>query len=200
MGSTFLPGANTPPSSDSRFARTDNEADEDNIHVFPALERIHIVLSTLSHPISSTLLRPLEVAANTLTHARISNVDSAAQGMKLVDALTPDDHIEQSPFATFIGLFPSLVLPALCHVAIQYTLRGENEPEVGGPQSFVSAFNAHDGRTGHMYLFGDRERPPSYWRNRVEEEWLDRIEGGYGCWVQNIEQEGARWEDLNNVA
>ncbi|KAJ8454489.1 hypothetical protein ONZ51_g12994 [Trametes cubensis] len=148
MGSTFLPGANTPPSSDSRFARTDNEADEDNIHIFPALERIHIVLSTLSRPISSTLLRPLEVAAHTLTHARISNVDSAAQGMKMVDTLIPNDHIEQSPFATFIGLFPSLVLPALCHVAIQYTLRGENKPEAGGPQSFVSAsFDAHDGKT-----------------------------------------------------
>ncbi|KAH9899543.1 hypothetical protein C8Q73DRAFT_663217 [Cubamyces lactineus] len=179
---------------DSKSARVDEESDENN--TFPALRRTHIMLGTMSRPISHALLRPLDVAANTLAHVRFSNVDGAAMSMGLIGALsTSDVYLDifgQPPPGT--SLFPSLVLPTLHHVAIQYTLRGEHEAEAGvlqPPTTAVQVYNfeAHEGKISHMahmYLFSDREHVDRHWRSREKGEWLDRIEGACGCWTQSI--------------
>ncbi|KAI0329526.1 hypothetical protein GY45DRAFT_1324807 [Cubamyces sp. BRFM 1775] len=205
MGSTFLPDADVESGPDPGSPTIDKFNSDEN-SIFPALKRIHIILSSLSRPLSPALLRPLDVAANTLTHVRISNVDSATMSMGLIGALTPDVYVGifgQPPPTT--SLFPSLVLPTLRYLTVQYILRGEHEAEARGSQPptttvQVRDFEAHDGKIGRMYLLSDGEHIHTHWCNQLKEEWSDQIEGGYGYWVGRKEEEGARWKHSESTA
>ena len=200
-GFTFLPGADvhSGPTSESP-ARVDGRS-----NTLPTLKRIHIVLGK-TRPISSALLRPLHVAADTLTHVRISNVDITAMRMDLAGALVPSfytDVFGQSPPAS---LFPPLALPALREVTIQNTSGDEfevtavaSQPPTGVATVRTHNFGARDGGTGRIYLIEDRHRLDSHWCDRLKEEWLDRMDGGRGCWVQSAEEEGTRWKNIQSL-
>ncbi|KAJ8454490.1 hypothetical protein ONZ51_g12995 [Trametes cubensis] len=153
-GFTFLPGADvhSGPTSEPP-ARVDGRS-----NTLPTLKRIHVVLGK-TRPISSAILRPLHVAADTLTHVRISNVDMTAMSMDLAGALVPSfytDVFGQSPPAS---LFPPLALPALREVTIQNTSGGEfgvtavaSQPPTGVATVRTHNFGARDG--------GDRSHIP----------------------------------------
>ncbi|KAI0331327.1 hypothetical protein GY45DRAFT_1322624 [Cubamyces sp. BRFM 1775] len=200
-GFNFLPDANVQSGSASGSAGVN---DRNNNTRFPALKRAHIALG-ISRPVSSLILRPLLVATATLTHVRISNV--AAMSRALAGALVPNvdaNFFPEQPSPT--SLFPPLVLPALRHVTIQNTSRGEHGAAIAtsleSPTAAVQMhkFDTRDGETGRMYLIEDRQRLDSHWRDRLKEEWLDRMDGGRGCWVQSAEEEDTRWKNIQSTS
>ncbi|KAH9899545.1 hypothetical protein C8Q73DRAFT_639064 [Cubamyces lactineus] len=202
MGFTILPNADLQSGSASGSARATDESSESS--TFPTLKRVHIVLGE-SRPVSSMLLLPLHVAAGTLTHLRISNVDIVAMGVDLAGALVPEVYLDFFGQPPPTSLVPSLALPTLRHLAVQNTSRdiGAAAAAVASqsPSAAVQIYNfeARDGGPGRLYLYEDRQRLDSHWRDRLKEEWLDRVDGGRGCWVRSAEEEDARWKNIQST-
>ncbi|KAH9847134.1 hypothetical protein C2E23DRAFT_527675 [Lenzites betulinus] len=178
---------------------------------FPALERLHLVCGRHRDFLLRDTLAQLPHLAPGLTHLRISNATYTHEHcipvfLRAAVGLPPADsqHIGtgynaaeaplRAPFAADDGDVRAL-LPSLRHVVV-HSVPPPSAGTAGGPyKEYVAlmgalhAIGAACQATSDVRVRTTRSARAKQrcWEQVVETHWLDRIEGGHGCWVGRFE-------------
>ncbi|KAI0675124.1 hypothetical protein C8Q78DRAFT_965710 [Trametes maxima] len=195
-----LPGASPPSSPLSRLPRKTETPTSKTPSIpharFPALERLHIVCGRHRDFILRDTLVHLPRLAPALTHLRISNAtythEHCIPGF-LHDALgipPPAAAVYPAPAPDAdVDVRPGL--PALRRVIV-HSVPPPSTGTCGNPQrEYVVLVNAVNTLRAACDLTSDvrvramrgERAKHRVWERVVESHWLDRIGGGYGCWV-----------------
>ncbi|KAI0821631.1 hypothetical protein BC628DRAFT_1329076 [Trametes gibbosa] len=174
---------------------------------FPVLERVHLICGRHRDFVLRDTLTHLPRLAPSLTHLRISNTTythehcipaflRAAVGLPGPDphhtptALYAAESPVRAPFEEGDGGVRAL-LPALRHVLV-HSVPPPSAGTAGGPykeyMALTGALNAISAACEgtldvRVRITRSARAKQRCWEQVVETHWLDRIEGGHGCWV-----------------
>ncbi|KAI0371597.1 hypothetical protein BV20DRAFT_1043236 [Pilatotrama ljubarskyi] len=165
---------------------------------FPALERVHFI-SSKSDKVVAALHA---IGSSTLSHLRISNVGVRSHDTELPKAVAaalgvPEERLQLTEEDDGdIPYFLNATLPHLCRVIIHLMRPKRGEYYDGLYQDLESLARICEQRIDAVYvlLLESEWRRNAHWPERLRDDWVDRIQGGRGCWVESQTDEAAKLE------
>ncbi|KAH9854997.1 hypothetical protein C2E23DRAFT_883536 [Lenzites betulinus] len=157
--------------------------------VFPALKRIHFV----SLGLSTTMETLSRAELPSLTHLRISNLDQFQMACMLVEALRniPHQGPPAPPSSTSLSR-PRHIIVHSTRPAVAGWSAYHNSAWIAFTHSLRALVQAqnqeNDGLRALLLL---RPMGSGRWIRRMQCQWLDRMQGGCGCWVESEAEEAA---------
>ncbi|KAI0832773.1 hypothetical protein BC628DRAFT_1309523 [Trametes gibbosa] len=166
--------------------------------IFPTLKRVHFI-----SPDTNAMIAMLASMLPSITHLRISNIDyydanlAASLGTFLGSSA---EHSQETPSPP-----PSKSLPRLGRIILHGTPPAPcgwsgfygREWAVVMTQLEVFAQEQNRTRGGARVLLLKRPMGAGRWLRRMRDQWIDRMQGGRGCWVESDAQEAAsevKWD------
>ncbi|KAM5534410.1 hypothetical protein V8D89_011877 [Ganoderma adspersum] len=169
---------------------------------FPALQRFHFVSS--KPKARAHLLAPSSwLSTSPLTHLRLSDTDNADEGKGFANTLARAIGAHM-PGSSWSDTVPSqgkeIILPQLRYLWIHgsewYFISCLEEDDDDGWRVLIpklkEVVRVAEQERGIRALMLERSwRKRQVWERRLWDDWLERMEGGRGCWVESEGEEKA---------